>query len=76
MEYATIEAALAREGLIARGGFRPEPGDGVPELEDGALAAEGRRAPDSTGAPPRDEFPGPDGRREKFGRTESSPANV
>jgi hypothetical protein len=30
MEYATIEAALAREGLIARGGFHPEPGDGVP----------------------------------------------
>ncbi len=30
MDMATIEAALAREGLIARGGFRPEPGDGVP----------------------------------------------
>lgn len=30
MDMATIEAALAREGLIARGGFHPEPGDGAP----------------------------------------------
>ena len=30
MEMATIEAALARAGLIARGCFHPEPGDGVP----------------------------------------------
>ncbi len=35
MEIATLEAALAREGLIARGGFDPEPGDGVPGLDDG-----------------------------------------
>lgn len=33
MEYATIEAALAREGLIARGGFQPAPSDGVPGLD-------------------------------------------
>ena len=38
MEIATIEAALAREGLIPRGGFHPEPGDGVPGLENGAPA--------------------------------------
>ena len=37
MEYSTIEAALAREGLIARGGFHPEPDDGVPGLGDGGL---------------------------------------
>ncbi len=36
MDLATIEAALAREGLIARGGFHPEPGDGLPGLENGA----------------------------------------
>ncbi len=30
MDMTTIEAALAREGLIARGGFHPEPDDGVP----------------------------------------------
>jgi hypothetical protein len=38
MEMATIEAALAREGLIARGGFHPEPGDGVPALAEGRPA--------------------------------------
>ncbi len=38
MEIATIEAALAREGLILRGGFHPEPGDGVPALENGRPA--------------------------------------
>ena len=38
MDMAAIEAALAREGLIARGGFHPEPGDGVPGLEGGAPA--------------------------------------
>ncbi len=38
MDMATIEAALAREGLIARGGFHPEPGDGVPGLEGGTPA--------------------------------------
>ena len=38
MDLTTIEAALAREGLIARGGFHPEPGDGVPGLENGGLA--------------------------------------
>ncbi len=35
MDMTTIEAALAREGLIARGGFHPEPGDGVPALAEG-----------------------------------------
>ncbi len=38
MEMATIEAALARAGLIPRGGFHPEPGDGVPALENGLPA--------------------------------------
>ncbi len=38
MEIATIEAALARAGLIPRGGFHPEPGDGVPGLADGRPA--------------------------------------
>jgi hypothetical protein len=43
MEYSTMEAALAREGLIARGGFHPEPDDNVPGLGDGALG-DGRPA--------------------------------
>ena len=38
MEYATIEAALARHGLIGRGGFYVEPSDGVPALPDGRPA--------------------------------------
>jgi hypothetical protein len=38
MDMATIEAALARAGLIPRGGFHPEPGDGVPALADGRPA--------------------------------------
>ncbi len=38
MDMATLETALAREGLIARGGFHPEPGDGVPGLDDGRPA--------------------------------------
>ena len=35
MDMATIETALGREGLIARGGFHPEPGDSVPALDGG-----------------------------------------
>ncbi len=50
MELATIEAALAREGLVACGGFHPEPGDGVPELGNGGpartLVMVGNRGPD------------------------------
>ncbi len=38
MDMASIEAALAREGLIPRGGFHPEPGDGVPALAEGRPA--------------------------------------
>ncbi len=38
MDMTTIEAALAREGLIARGGFHPEPGDGVPGPDNGGPA--------------------------------------
>ena len=38
MEIATIEAALAREGLIPRGGFQPLAGDGVPPFADGRPA--------------------------------------
>jgi ferredoxin len=37
MDMASIEAALAREGLIARGGFHPGVSDGVPALESGGL---------------------------------------
>ena len=50
MEIATIETALAREGLIPRGGFHPEPSDGVPALDDGrparSLVVVGNRGPD------------------------------
>lgn len=35
LDYRSIDAALRAHGLIARGGFRPEPGDGVPPLADG-----------------------------------------
>jgi len=38
MDMATIEAALAREGLIPRGGFQPGAGDGVPPFADGRPA--------------------------------------
>ncbi len=36
--YAEIGARLAPLGLIPRGGFRPEPADGVPALRDGRTA--------------------------------------
>lgn len=35
MDYADIEAELARHGLIALGGFHPGPEDAVPSLPDG-----------------------------------------
>jgi hypothetical protein len=38
MDMATLEAALGLQGLISRGGFHPEPGDGVPALDDGRPA--------------------------------------
>ena len=38
MEIATIETALGAQGLIARGGFHPEPGDSVPALDGGRQA--------------------------------------
>lgn len=34
-----IEGALAPHGLVVRGGFSPEPGDGVPACADGSPAA-------------------------------------
>jgi hypothetical protein len=50
MDMATIETALGREGLIARGGFHPEPGDSVPALDGGrqarSLVMIGNRGPD------------------------------
>jgi ferredoxin len=50
MDMATIETALGREGLIARGGFHPEPGDCVPALDGGrrtrSLVVIGNRGPD------------------------------
>ena len=50
MDMGIIEAALAREGLIARGGFHPEPGDRVPALDGGrrtrSLIMIGNRGPD------------------------------
>jgi hypothetical protein len=50
MDMATIETALGREGLIARGGFHPEPGDSVPPLDGGrrtrSLVMIGNRGPD------------------------------
>jgi len=33
-----LQEALAREGLITRGGFRPQPEDGLPSLPDGSPA--------------------------------------
>ncbi len=38
MNYADVDAALARHGLIARGGFQPEAGDHVPSLPGGQPA--------------------------------------
>ena len=38
MNYATIEAKLAENGLIARGGFHPGASDGVPPLSGGREA--------------------------------------
>jgi hypothetical protein len=38
MTYARVEAALARHGLSARGGFHPGPADRVPPLPDGQPA--------------------------------------
>ncbi len=38
MSYADMGAALARHGLIARGGFHPEAGDRVPPLPGGRPA--------------------------------------
>ena len=50
MEIATIETALGAHGLIARGGFHPEPGDSVPALDGGqrtcSLVMIGNRGPD------------------------------
>jgi len=50
MDMTTIEAALARDGLIVRGGFHPEPGDRVPALDGGrrtrSLVMIGNRGPD------------------------------
>jgi hypothetical protein len=49
MDLAIIAAALGAYGLIPRGGFRPEPGDGVPPLGDGrparTLVMVGNRGP-------------------------------
>lgn len=39
MDFATVENGLRRHGLIARGGFHPEPADRVPDLPDGRAAA-------------------------------------
>ncbi len=38
MTFAGIAEALAAAGMVARGGFHPEPADGVPGLLDGAPA--------------------------------------
>ncbi len=49
MDMATIETALGAQGLIARGGFYPEPGDSVPALDGGrparSLVVIGNRGP-------------------------------
>jgi len=37
--YAAVAAALEAAGLVARGGFHPDPADAVPALADGAPAA-------------------------------------
>ena len=37
--YDTVEAAVERAGLRVRGGFHPEPEDGVPRLRSGAEAS-------------------------------------
>ena len=50
MDMATIETALGAHGLIARGGFHPEPGDSVPALDGGrpvrSLVMIGNRGPE------------------------------
>ena len=50
MDMATIETALGREGLIARGGFHPDASDSVPALDGGrparSLVMIGNRGPD------------------------------
>lgn len=35
LDYATIADAVAPTGMVARGGFRPEPDDAVPTMADG-----------------------------------------
>lgn len=37
-DYGLVDAALRAHGLIARGGFHPEPADAVPALSDGRVA--------------------------------------
>ncbi|HEY5598819.1 MAG TPA: ferredoxin, partial [Kiloniellales bacterium] len=37
-DYAAVDRALRAHGLLARGGFHPEPADAVPPLADGRPA--------------------------------------